>query len=223
MGDTITRRYFLVLAAAIGAAALCCCSALEADPPPLPLEATASGDALTARPAGVLAASLDGVPGVVGLQRVWHAATGCFDRSDANGDGLVDGIGSIMAWPTTRFPRAGERCDTAWTIGALPPHVELPVLLLFSFERGPGIDLTSFGWQGCVYGLPTEPGRVFAMAPDGALLEQQGGVVRLSWTPAGWQVGRRVYLQLVAWRPGANKAGQLLSPMVDILVGNLLP
>lgn len=119
-------------------------------------------------------------------------------------------------------PIAGQPLEIAWTVNPTPPYeTNRPAWLLVWFDEANPTDLTTFGYDNCTLWGPLNPKRMHALLPAaGSILTQQGGTVRLNWTPPGAWVGKRTFCQLAVASPGANAKGWLLSPALQLQIGS---
>lgn len=149
-----------------------------------------------------------------GRFRVMHGTTACKSG--------IAGQGNPMVWPQSDRPTAGQPLRIDWTTNPTAPYEPRPALLMVWFDRTPSpVDMTAFGYDGCLLHAPTKLGLVQTMTPkDGTMLTQSGGMVSLNWTPGPQWVGRKLFSQLVVYSPGANGKGWLLSPGLELWVGN---
>tara|TARA_R110002126_G_scaffold291760_1_gene457064 strand:- start:42994 stop:43581 length:588 start_codon:yes stop_codon:yes gene_type:complete len=162
---------------------------------------------------GAAAVSLEPEP-FVGRFRVMHGPSACASA--------IVGQGNPLVWPSATRPRAGEPTRVDWTLNPTPPYEARAALLMVWFDETPApIDMTAFGYTGCLLWAPTQLGRVHTITPkDGTMLTQSGGAVSLTWTPSLQWVGRKLFCQLAVHSPGANAQGWLLSPGLETWVGN---
>lgn len=200
-----TRRAWL------GLALLTAC----ASPPALPVPATPATEMPTPL---VLGAELDGPTparekfGKRGRYRVVHTSA-CLS-SDRTGGPLV--------WPDRSAPpTAGAPTRVQWTTTPSAPYPQAPAVLLMSLGDVTPIPLGAAGLPGCALHVDTNPRNLFAFTPGTVpWLTQDGGRVWLHWTPPASFAGVELNMQLVVYSPGANDAGWLTSPGLELWVGS---
>jgi len=147
-----------------------------------------------------------------GRYRVLHGASACNSNISGQGNPLVR---------TEGHPTVGVPIHVDWYMNPTAPFENRPAVLMIWFDESPPLNLTAFGYPGCLLWAPTKPGAIFTIAPKaGSMLTQEGGVVRLTWTPGPEWVGRKLFCQLAVSSPGANARGWLLSPGLEAWPGN---
>lgn len=154
--------------------------------------------------------------GRVGRFRELHGSTAC-DNSLRQGNPLV--------WPDRSLPpTAGQPLRVQWTTTPTAPHIDTPVgYLLASFGTRQPIELTSAGFPGCLLHVDTAPRNLFVLShdPDGTpQFTHDGDHFWLHWTPPDAFAGHEIVLQLVVSAPGANEAGWLFSPGLELWIGS---
>jgi len=152
-------------------------------------------------------------PFVHGRSRMMHAPTPCDVPTFS-----VGGPGAPY-FVTSGIPRAGVPFQVDWTTkptgpGALPTW---PALLLISLNPSVPVPLDVVGGPGCH--LMVEPDYIMVPKP-GSILTQNGGCVRLDWTPNHGLVGAEFYAQLLVNSPGINAGGFLVSPALHVQIGS---
>lgn len=176
---------------------------------PLDAAPVAPVEVLNEQPVDRLAYALSGdAPRTLGYARIRYGKTACATR----GGNPLPRIG-------TPQPRAGAVVAIDWsTVPTTPPAAPGYVCaLLVSLEPSAPLALDPWGAPGCWLLVSPQ----FTVLPrPGSWFTQEGGTVRLRWIPEPWTVGRVWYLQLLVDVPGAP-AGRLLSPAVDLLIGNV--
>lgn len=212
-------RFLLpVLLLITGAAYWAACTATPPVPtlPPDPLAAALSRapspvDVLNENAAAsVMAATLGPAPAPTLVGRV-HIV---------GGESACAGPGNPLPWIGTPRPKAGSVMAIDWTTApttppALPP---LPAALLVSLDTPfQPLRLDPWGATGCW--LLVAPQWTIVPQP-GTWFTQEGGRLRLRWTPDAWTVGRVWRMQLVVDGVQGAPSGRLVSPMVELVVGS---
>lgn len=147
-------------------------------------------------------------PQVVGRARVVYPRTACWSPT-----------GNPLVRVRTAQPKAGAVVAVDWsTVPTTPPAAPGYVCALFvSLAPSEPLALGPWGAPGCWLLVPPQ----FVVLPQpGSWFTQEGGELRLRWTPEPWTVGRLWRLQLLVDAPGAP-SGRLLSPAVELVVGNV--
>lgn len=151
----------------------------------------------------------------LGRARIVYGPTACRNQNP--------GEGTPMPVLETPFPCVGVEAVVSWTSSPTRPFDDRPAMLLCSFQTDGPLDLTPAGFSGCHMLVPADPKRFWVLTPQpGTRFTQQNGRLQLTWTPAPWAYGLKVYMQLVTFTPGANDANWLWSPAVELWVGNRL-
>lgn len=152
-------------------------------------------------------------PHVHGRSRMLHAPTPC--DVPAFGPG---GPGAPY-FVTSGIPRAGVPFRVDWTTKPTKPGPTpvWPAILLISMQPSVPTPLASVGGPGCY--LMVQPDHIMVPQP-GSILTQQGGRVRLDWTPPHGLVGTDFYAQLLVNAAGINAGGFLVSPALHVQIGS---
>lgn len=170
--------------------------------------AAAPGDRAAVRP-GPLLPPPDPIRGRV---RMLGARTGCTVPPFSPGG---PGVPFFVADPE---PRVGYPFRVQWTTKPTAPG-ELPswpTMLALSFDPMTPLPLFWLGAPGCHQIVPLD---VVLVPASGTILTQQGGRVFLDWTPGPGLGGTEFYGQLLVLAPGTNAASLLLSPAMQVLIG----
>jgi len=147
-----------------------------------------------------------------GRFRVVHKSA-C-DRSDHGGNPLV--------FPDLSMPpTVGEPLRVMWTTeGTVAPFPAAPAVLLISLGDVQPVELAGVGLPGCTFHVDGNPKNLHVFAPGTVpWLTQDGGRIWLHWTPTPIFAGVEINMQLAVKAPGANAAGWLLSPGLELWVG----
>jgi len=209
-------RYLIPLALLAMLAAYWSCAAAPpaaaAERDPLagtPVPASVAFDDPVARGSTAFASLLGAAaPQVVGRARVIYPRTACWTRR-----------GNPLVAVRTLQPKAGAVVAVDWsTVPTTPPAAPGYVCALFvSLTPSEPLALGQWGAPGCWLLVPPQ----FVVLPQpGSWFFQDGGELRLRWTPEPWTVGRLWRLQLLVDSPGAP-SGRLLSPAVELVIGNV--
>lgn len=118
-------------------------------------------------------------------------------------------------------PVVGQEFVLKWHVEVLNPRPRA-VSLLCSTQPPPApAPLDAYGAPGCVLLVQPDFVLVPQQATSGLLTySPTSGVVTLRWTPPVHMLGQRLTAQILVAVPGANQAGHLLGPAVEIIVGN---
>ena len=141
------------------------------------------------------------------------------------GESSCQCAGGTLPYPVLprEIPRAGREVQITWATRAcpIPDPPAAPCWLVASFNPPHPVPFGAYGTPGCW--LLTEPDQLVAVpttrAPAG-LCWREGGHVFFRWTPGASDVGTRLVMQLVVAAPGENRAGWLISPAVELIVGS---
>ena len=164
-----------------------------------------------------LAALLTDAPvSTAGWSRVVHGPTACVGIG-TNPEVLVD---------PPREPRAGQPWRVHWSTrsGTTAMPVEATVLLVSLLPTVQQVDLGPYGALGCWllvnrdYAL-TPTWQLVSPGPNDPFFQQGGEIFWVQVLPASF-AGITLRCQLVVRAIGANAAGYLLSPMLEVHVGS---
>lgn len=122
-------------------------------------------------------------------------------------------------YPKWSEPRVGQELRIQWVTRACRPFVDNePAVLMLSDrprEDGP-LSGEPWGHHGCW--LAVRPDFTLAPAP-GTILQREGGVLELRWTPDQSVVGRTFYVQmLVATMETESRLA--VSPALEVMIGS---
>lgn len=199
-------RYCLTLAVLLSACAL----SGPQMPTQSPFGTEVEWDSLT--PTAALRSTLESAPTVYAGFRVLHHHA-CDNHNKGQGNPLVH----CKARPIVGAPHR-----IGWTVNPSGPFdKQRPAYLLVWFDRAEPTDLTKFGYDGCALWGPLDSKRLHTIVPAyNSPLTQDDGHLELTWTPPAAWLGKQVFCQLVVWSPGSNDRNWLLSPALQLWVGN---
>lgn len=130
------------------------------------------------------------------------------------------------AWPMRTTPTAGSPIVVEFTTRALAPYPEADAwLLLSTHPLQVPVPLDTIGGTGCQIVVAAEsvvPIHAGVPLSAGLILRDPAafpGCTWLAWTPPASAVGLHLYAQLVVHAPGENRAGLIVSPGVELLIG----
>lgn len=163
---------------------------------------------------GICAAVLQPTPEIAYV-RVLHGRTACLPENGRGGNPMVHVGGGK--------PAAGQPFVVEWSTVACATPAPMPfrpaALLVGLTPAAAPLDLTPSGSPGCT--LLVEPEFLLVPGTSAAdVLWQQGGTVRLDWTPPAGLVGSTFFVQLIVLEADANAAGLLVSPGLEVHVGS---
>ena len=131
----------------------------------------------------------------------------------------LGGVNPMPRMPDS-LPRAGSPFQVVWATRAggvpIPPSAECWMITTYGPPRP--VDFSHYGAPGCWLMVPLDQ-IVWVPTNPGGLLWRDGGHIFFEWTPPEWAIGTHLIMQLLVQSDGENRAGWLLSPAVEIVVG----
>lgn len=182
-------------------------------PPELGVRIVEAAPASRAIPTPEAASPLPPPDPIRGRVRMLRARTACDVPPFSPGG---PGVPYFVADPE---PRVGHPFRVQWSTKPTAPGEPpaWPAALILSFDvLTPALPLFWLGATGCSQQVPLD---VALLPAAGSILTQQGGRVFLDWTPHAGLAGTVFYGQLAVLAPGVNPANLLLSPGMQVLIG----
>lgn len=178
-------------------------------------QVTCAVELFAAGPLEDLRAAVFGPVHEIAHARVLHGPTACQPENGRGGNPMVHLGGGR--------PRAGLPFVVEWSTVACATPAPMPfrpaALLVGLTPAAAPVALAASGSPGCV--LLVTPEYLLVPGTSAAdILWQQGGTVRLEWTPPAGLVGSTFFAQLIVFEAGANAAGLLVSPGLAVHVGS---
>ena len=170
-----------------------------------------------AHAAEVAAAATTGAPTAAPPSPVWGRARMLHPKSHCHVPPFAPGGPGIPYFEVGGLPRVDEFFLVQWstkpTVPSSPPAWPAALLVSPVLLDTP---LDAFGAPGCHLQLRPD----MLLLPGSNVMLQSGGLTFFGWVPPASQLGLHFYAQLLVAAPGVNAAGLVVSPALQIEIGN---